>query len=244
MTTLNDWFVNESVKDVSVEAGDEVRFMYTCKNMGADLGADYNGNDKTVKDIEFEGGVLDKAFDKDIHEYTLTVPNGTQSVMIKPTASNKNFQVKTYIGETEYKRTEVVPVIEGTVITVKCGDPSWPSMSPNTGEAQRYTFAVVFGDVTLPQKGYLSEIKFGVESTGFWKMEPEFSPDVYEYNVYALDSNNFITFKSEAKLSANAPEGSKITVTYKPFSGGASKKVTLTSKSFISSLAFRENEKQ
>ena len=34
------------------------------------------------------------------------------------------------------------PVTDGAVITVKCGDPSWPSASNNNGEAQVYTVTV------------------------------------------------------------------------------------------------------
>ena len=46
------------------------------------------------------------------------------SVVVTPTASNKNYQVRTSVGGTEYARTAEVPVADGAVITVKCGDPS------------------------------------------------------------------------------------------------------------------------
>ena len=153
MGTLNDWFTNEgfggfTVAKGTLEAGDEIRIMYTSNGYGADLGGSWDNNDKTVKALTFSAGKLDKDFDKDTHEYTLTVPADVTSVMVTPTASNKNFQVRTSVGETEYKRTAAVPVADGTVITVKCGDPKWPSLnnqSGGTGEtvpAETYTITV------------------------------------------------------------------------------------------------------
>lgn len=147
MGTLNDWFTNEgfgafTVADGKLEAGDEIRIMYTCNGFGADLGGSWDNSDKTVKALSFSAGTLDNTFDKDTHEYTLTVPAGTTGVVVTPTASNKNYQVRTSVDGTEYKRTATVPVAEGTEITVKCGDPSWPSMNSKSGEAQVYTITV------------------------------------------------------------------------------------------------------
>lgn len=136
MGTLNDWFTSTgfstfSVADGNLKAGDEIRVMYTL-NGGEDLGGSWSNNDKTVKSIVTSAGTFSPAFDKDTHEYTLTVPQGTESITVTPTASNKNFQVRTFIGTTEYGRSDQIPVSDGTKITVKCGDPSWPSM--NGGE--------------------------------------------------------------------------------------------------------------
>lgn len=146
MGTLNDWFTNFgfsefTVKDGTLKAGDEIHLMYSM-NGGEDLGGSWGNTDKTVKDVTFSAGTLDKAFDKDAHEYTLTIPADVSSVVVTPTASNKNYQVRTSVGGTEYARTAEVPVADGAVITVKCGDPSWPSMNANDGEAQSYTFKV------------------------------------------------------------------------------------------------------
>lgn len=146
MGTLNDWFTNFgfsefTVKDGTLKAGDEIHLMYSM-NGGEDLGGSWGNTDKTVKNVMFSAGTLDKAFDKDAHEYTLTIPADVSSVVVTPTASNKNYQVRTSVGGTEYARTAEVPVADGAVITVKCGDPSWPSMNANDGEAQSYTFKV------------------------------------------------------------------------------------------------------
>lgn len=146
MGTLNDWFTNEgfgafTAAKGTLKAGDEIRIMYT-RNYGEDLGGIWGNTDKTVKNVTFSAGTLDKAFGKDTHEYTLTIPADVSSVVVTPTASNKNYQVRTSVGGTEYARTAEVPVADGAVITVKCGDPSWPSMNDNDGEAQSYTFKV------------------------------------------------------------------------------------------------------
>ena len=146
MGTLNDWFTNAgfsefTVKDGTLKAGDEIHLMYSM-NGGEDLGGSWGNTDKTVKNVMFSAGTLDKAFDKNTHEYTLTIPADVSSVVVTPTASNKNYQVRTSVGGTEYARTAEVPVADGAVITVKCGDPSWPSMNDNDGEAQSYTFKV------------------------------------------------------------------------------------------------------
>ena len=146
MGTLNDWFTNEgfgafTAAKGTLKAGDEIHLMYSM-NGGEDLGGIWGNTDKTVKNVTFSAGTLDKAFDKNTHEYTLTIPADVSGVVVTPTASNKNYQVRTSVGGTEYARTAEVPVADGAVITVKCGDPSWPSMNDNDGEAQSYTFKV------------------------------------------------------------------------------------------------------
>ena len=160
MGTVNDWFAATTFDKVTVvggslAAGDEIRIMYTC-DLGEDLGSSYNNTNKTVKAVAFSAGKLDKTFDADTHEYTLSVPEGTAGVVVTPTAYNKNYQVHTYVGETEYKRTAEIPVEVGTVITVKCGDPEWPSMNANGGEAQTYTFTVAQEEPHAPIEAYVT----------------------------------------------------------------------------------------
>ena len=150
MGTLNDWFANEGFNAFTVKAGkladkDEIRMMYSL-TMGEDIGGSWSNTDKTVKALTVSAGALDPAFDKDTHSYTLVVPEGTTGVIVTPTASNKNYQVRASVGGTEYKRTQTIPVTDGAVITVKCGDPAWPSMNANTGEAQVYTLTVQVGE--------------------------------------------------------------------------------------------------
>lgn len=154
MGMLNDWLVNVGFSDTSiaVKNGDEIRIAYS-QDCGEDLGASWANNDKSVKNVTIsQGGSLDKEFDKTQFEYTVSVPSSVSGISVVPEASNKNFQVHTYLGTkeegVEYGRRQVIPVKNGDVITVVCGDPSWPSM--NNGiyggaenvPAQTYTFHI------------------------------------------------------------------------------------------------------
>ena len=145
MGTLNDWFTNEgfsayTVADGTLADGDEICVCYSI-TMGEDLGGSWNNNSTALKALESSVGTMSPEFAGDVNEYTLKLPDGTDSVKITPTAVNKNFQVRIYVGDKEYKRAEEIPVDKGTVITVKCGDPSWPSMNTSAG-ATEYTVSV------------------------------------------------------------------------------------------------------
>ena len=155
MGTLNDWFTstgfsNYKFSDGSLQAGDEIRVMYTVDG-GPDVGSFENdsdeGDNKTLSSLTVSTGVLDKAFSADDHTYTLSLSEGTTAVSVTSAAVNKNFQVRTYADGTEYRRGENIPVTTGTVITVKCGDPSWPSMNDTSTEAEVYTINVVVDGV-------------------------------------------------------------------------------------------------
>ena len=149
MGTLNDWFTNEgfgayTVANGKLAAGDEIRVMYTCTGYGADLGGDFLSTDKSLKSIEFSAGTLDKEFSTSEHAYTLTVPQGTASVKVLPTAANKNYQVRTFAGDTQYKRAADVPVTDGATITVKSGYANMDAAN-DAADTFAYTFAVKVG---------------------------------------------------------------------------------------------------
>lgn len=151
MGTLNDWFTNSVFSDFTVangrlESGDEIRMMYSL-NYGEDLGSFFSNNDKAIKSIDFSTGITNVVFDSEIHEYILYVPYGTDSVVVTPTACNKNFQVRTSTGNIEYKRSSSIPIENGSVITVKCGDPEWPTMNNSQDvPAEEYSFTVTYID--------------------------------------------------------------------------------------------------
>lgn len=150
MGTIDDWFANTGFSSVTVssgvlEPGSEVDLMYTLDG-GPDLGSDWGSNDKTVASLSVGAGILSPSFSADVHSYTLTLPEGLTSVALTPTATNKNFQVKARVGGTWYKRGAEIPVSDGSVIEVVCGDPSWPTMNDAANvPAQRYEITVQVG---------------------------------------------------------------------------------------------------
>ncbi len=195
MGTLNDWFTNEGFNNFTVtegelETGDEIRVMYTC-SYGEDLGGSWENSDSTVKDIAFDKGTLSPAFDKDTHEYTLTVPSDTDSVLVTPTASNKNYQVRTRTGDTVYKRTSQIPVSDGTEITIECNYDGSLSMN-ESGETNTYTITVN-KEVSVPAEAQgVSEILDGVlEQLSIDIPEPVFGTSAGEWSVLCLARGSY-----------------------------------------------------
>ena len=145
MGTKNDWFVNLGFGAFKVKANDEIRVMYTTK-FGSDIGGDYSKNDTSLKNIDFSEGSLSPKFSSETKEYTLALGD-TNKITVKPTAANKNYQVRVYKGEDVdtskegYKRSEEIKVLDGETIKVICGDKSWPGSGQNI-EASTYTFKI------------------------------------------------------------------------------------------------------
>ena len=160
MGTLNDWFVNEGlntfgVKNGKLESGDIVEIQYT-QNLGVDLGGTWNNSDTSLKSISVNGGTLAPSFSSSIQEYTLLIPEDQTSVTLTPTASNKNYLVKTFLNNYNrdssfYKRTESISVKDGDMIYVGVGDKSWPSMNKQGTEARDYTGTKYI--ITVKQSG-------------------------------------------------------------------------------------------
>ena len=127
MGTLNDWFTNLgfsnfTVADGTLVDGDQIRVMYTC-NLGADIGGDYtNKTDTSLTALSFSAGKLAPEFDKDTTSYTLELAEGVEQVTVAASAANKQNQVYLSVGETSYRRTASIPVANGTVLTIRCGD--------------------------------------------------------------------------------------------------------------------------
>lgn len=130
MMTLNDWFSDATT--YKVEDGDEVILTYSVTG-GDDLGAFWDNNDKTVKALDISRGELSPSFSSDIKEYTLSLDSEVSEIYIVPVASNKYFQVRAIVNDKEYKANQPVPVEDGTVIEVTCGDPSWPTSNSYSG---------------------------------------------------------------------------------------------------------------
>jgi len=142
MGTLNDWFTNVGFKDIKAGdklfAGDIIRVMYTTNGYGADIGGDWNTqSDTSLAALSFSEGVLTPDFASDKTAYTLTLPQGVTGIRMTATASNKNNQVYLTADGTDYRRVETVPVHNGTVLTIRCGDKAaateWsPAITPTT----------------------------------------------------------------------------------------------------------------
>ena len=171
MGTLNDWFTNFGFGEFTVAkgtlcAGDEIRIMYT--RTVEDLGGSWNNSDTRLKALTFSTGKLAPKFSGDIFTYTLTVPEGTTSLLVTPTAANKNYQVRAYLGTQatgrEYSRTSLILIANGSVITVVCADDSWPTMNETSDGKRTYTINVVFGTAQSSDAGVASVKVAGVEA--------------------------------------------------------------------------------
>ena len=154
MGTLNDWFTNEgfgafTVKSGKLADGDVIRVMFTLNGYGADLGGSWSNSDTTLKSLLVEGGQLERAFKSGRpgaqYDYTLVIDGNNGNIKLTPTATNKNFQVKTFLNEkvtdrTEgvnfFKSTETLPVKAGDTVYVGCGAKGWLSMNNQEGNTQ------------------------------------------------------------------------------------------------------------
>ena len=147
MGTLNDWFTNRGFGEFTAVDGDEIRVMYT-RDGGKDIGGDWTTmNDTSLTALSFSAGELTPAFNKDTHAYTLKLPEKDNQVTVTATAANKQNQVYLSVGNAEYRRTAVIPMVHGTVLTIRCGDTKEAS-----GEGENATPAVTPTTYTVTVK--------------------------------------------------------------------------------------------
>ena len=157
MGTLNDWFTNLSFAEFKVANGklgdgDVISVQYTREGLGKDLSGTFGNSDTTLKALDIEGGKLLTEFASGeaggTYEYTLAIDSASAVVKLTPTASNKNYLTKIFLnekvtGNTEgssfFKRTQSIPVANGDVIYVGCGEYAWPCMNNQSTEARDYT---------------------------------------------------------------------------------------------------------
>ena len=211
MGTLNDWFTNFGFGEFTVAkgtlcAGDEIRIMYT-RNAGVDLGGDWESTDTRLKALTFSTGKLVPKFSGDTFTYTLTVPDSTTSLLVTPTAANKNYQVRTYLGTQatgrEYSRTSLIPIANGSVITVVCADDSWPTMNETSDGKRTYTINVVFGTAQSSDAGVASVKVAGVEAAA-GTAENSFSVTLPAGTEVMADSFEITLSDSKATLTGPA----------------------------------------
>lgn len=211
MGTLNDWFTNFGFGEFTVakgtlHAGDEIRVMYT-RDYGVDLGGDWNNSDTRLKALTFSTGKLAPKFSGDTFTYTLTVPDGTTRLLVTPTAANKNYQVRTYLGTQatgrEYSRTSLIPIANGSVITVVCADDSWPTMNETSDGKRTYTINVVYGEVKSDDAGVTS-VKVAGVSAAAGTAENSFSVTLPAGTEVTADSFEITLSDSKATLTGPA----------------------------------------
>lgn len=222
MGTLNDWFNNEGFGNFTVANGklgdgDEIRIMYTRTGYGADLGGTWGGEDAqntTLKALEVTGGTIFPDFTSgtigSTNEYTLQIADEKAEIKITPTATNKNFLVKTFLNEqvtdnTEgvsfYKRTQTIPVVAGDTIYVGCGVKGWPTMNTQAGNTQTsggtwYVLKVVNAQVddgSAYVMGLIDKYCIKVESYNYKSMESDLSITRAAYDALSEDSQKNVT---------------------------------------------------
>lgn len=210
MGTLNDWFTNFGFGEFTVAkgtlcAGDEIRIMYT--RTVEDLGGSWNNSDTRLKALTFSTGKLAPKFSGDTFTYTLTVPEGTTSLLVTPTAANKNYQVRAYLGTQatgrEYSRTSLIPIENGSVITVVCADDSWPTMNKTSDGKRTYTINVVYGEVKSDDAGVTS-VKVAGVSAAAGTAENSFSVTLPAGTEVTADSFEITLSDSKATLTGPA----------------------------------------
>lgn len=210
MGTLNDWFTNFGFGEFTVAkgtlcAGDEIRIMYT--RTAEDLGGSFGSTDTRLKALTFSTGKLAPKFSGDTFTYTLTVPEGTTSLLVTPTAANKNYQVRAYLGTQatgrEYSRTSLIPIANGSVITVVCADDSWPTMNETSDGKRTYTINVVYGEVKSDDAGVTS-VKVAGVSAAAGTAENSFSVTLPAGTEVTADSFEITLSDSKATLTGPA----------------------------------------
>lgn len=239
MGTLNDWFTNFGFGEFTVakgtlHAGDEIRVMYT-RDYGVDLGGDWNNSDTRLKALTFSTGKLAPKFSGDTFTYTLTVPEGTTRLLVTPTAANKNYQVRAYLGTQatgrEYSRTSLIPIANGSVITVVCADDSWPTMNKTSDGKRTYTINVVFGTAQSSDAGVtsVSVAHTPASKTG----ETAYTVKLQTNAEVTADSFQIVLSDEKASVSAPTANGDvwTFTVTAEDGTTTAAYTVTVTRRS-------------
>lgn len=219
MGTLNDWFTNEGFGNFTVANGklgdgDEIRIMYTRTGYGEDLGGTWNNQNTTLRALDVTNGTIFPAFTSgtigSTNEYTLQIDDEKAEIKITPTATNKNFLVKTFLNEqvtnnTEgvsfYKRTQTIPVVAGDTIYVGCGVKGWPTMNTQAGNTQTangtwYVLKVVNAQVddgSAYVMGLIDKYCVKVESYNYKSMENGLSITRAAYEALSDTSKQNVT---------------------------------------------------
>ena len=128
-------------------------------------------------------------------------------MLVTPTAANKNYQVRAYLGTQatgrEYSRTSLIPIENGSVITVVCADDSWPTMNETSDGKRTYTITVVYGEVKSDDAGVTS-VKVAGVSAAAGTAENSFSVTLPAGTEVTADSFEITLSDSKATLTGPA----------------------------------------
>ena len=153
MLSLDDWITDEGISAYTVssgklESGDELRFSYSCA-WGADLDYDWSGADTSLKNVIFSSGEINAEFSGDKKEYTLKLPEGIDSITVRPQVLNRAYRAKVYKNAytpaekgTDYKFSTEISVAEGDTIIIGVASPSWMQSNYNNAEESIYQFYI------------------------------------------------------------------------------------------------------
>lgn len=153
IVSLDDWVTDEAISAYTVssgklESGDELCFSYSCA-WGADLDYDWSGADTSLRNVIFSAGELNTEFSGDNREYILSLPEGTDSVTVRPQVLNRAYRAKIYKNTytpaesgTDCKFGTEIKVGEGDVIIIGVASPAWMQSNYNNAQESIYQFHI------------------------------------------------------------------------------------------------------
>ena len=177
MGVQNDWVVNNNLAYIPLRDGDVFELAYSV-SVGADIGADWNNPTTALKALSVEGAALNEIFSSSNTDYTITLGEDTKNVLVKPTAENKNYQVRTYVNEYKpeeygYRSTDAIEIKAGDTLYIGVGNAAWPGSYPEETVYQIHVMQddaqlgdvdfngkVDIVDATMIQKASISLINF------------------------------------------------------------------------------------
>lgn len=177
MGVQNDWVVNNNLAYIPLRDGDVFELTYSV-TVGADIGADWNNPTTALKALSVEGADLNETFSASNTDYTITLGDDTKNVFVKPTAANKNYQVRTYVNaykpeEYGYRSTDEIEIKAGDTLYIGVGNAAWPGSYPEETVYQIHVMQkdaqlgdvdfngkVDIVDATMIQKASISLINF------------------------------------------------------------------------------------
>lgn len=150
MITLNNWFINMSTSDFTVEDGDIIQWQYTCQ-LGADIGSDWSNHSAKITGLKIDKkyGVLSPAFSSSVNNYTLTVPSDIQAVKIEALQENYWAKLTYRVGSTYYKLLRDIPVTDGTQIVIESAFAEYAGNPPTDTDKITITVKISATSVTV-----------------------------------------------------------------------------------------------